>query len=107
MSVFSSLAQTITNLLKTTDVAINMVGRVVNSGDNYLQTVERHAIDYNYESQLVSAKRREQLEDQFALLTPSQRKLIREGNLFEQLTESAAQPVKTTKSRTKTTKSTN
>ena len=78
----SKLAQSIVNLLTAVDTSVNMVNRVVNSADQYVQTVERHAEDYNYSSKLVSLKRREQLEDQYKLLTPEQRKFLNSEDIF-------------------------
>lgn len=75
-SVFASFATTCTNLLGTVNTAANLANRAVNTIDQYAQTVERHAIDYNYSSQLVSAKRREQMEEEYKLLTPAQKEAL-------------------------------
>ena len=72
-SPLAALATTITGLLSTVNTSANLINRTVNVIDQYAQTVERHAIDYNYSSQLMSAKRREQLEAQYKLLTPEQK----------------------------------
>ncbi len=89
MNVFTKMAQTITNLLTAADTAVNMVNRGINTADQYVQTVERHAVDYNYSSQLVSAKRREQLEEQYRLLSENEkvalRKAIQSENPFDSL----------------------
>jgi hypothetical protein len=87
MNPFTKFAQTVVNLLTAVDTSVNMVNRVVNSADQYVQTVERHAEDYNFNSKLMSAKRREQLEEKYKLLTPEQRKLMSETNPFEALAE--------------------
>jgi hypothetical protein len=78
----SKLAQSIVNLLTAVDTTVNMVNRAVNSADQYVQTVERHAEDYNYSSKLVSLKRREQLEIELKLITPEQRKLMDSEDIF-------------------------
>lgn len=85
MNPFTKLAGTVVNLLGAVDTTINMANRIVNSADHYVQTVERHASDYNYSSHLVSLKRREQMEEQYKLLTPEQKKLMSEANPFEAL----------------------
>lgn len=85
MNPFTKLAQTCVNLLSAVDTTINMTNRIVNSADHYVQTVERHASDYNYSSQLISAKRREQLEEQYKLLTPEQKALLSKVNPFDAL----------------------
>ena len=85
MNPFTKLAQTCVNLLNAADTTINMANRIVNSADHYVQTVERHASDYNYSSQLISAKRREQLEEQYKLLTPEQKVLLSKANPFDAL----------------------
>lgn len=87
MNVFTKLGQTCVNLLGALDTTINMTNRIVNSADHYVQTVERHASDYNYSSQLMSAKRREQLEQQYALLTPEQKKAMKSDNPFDNFEE--------------------
>ena len=85
LNPFTKLAGTLVNLLSAADTTINMANRIVNSADHYVQTVERHASDYNYSSQLISAKRREQLEAQYKLLTPEQKALMEATNPFEAL----------------------
>ena len=87
----TKLAQSVVNLLTAVDTTVNMVNRVVNSADQYVQTVERHAEDYNYSSQLVSLKRREQLEEQYKLITPEQRKLMDSGNIFDHIEPTTVQ----------------
>lgn len=83
MNPITKLAQTIVNLLGAFDTTINMTNRLVNSADHYVQTVERHASDYNYSSSLVSAKRREQLEQEYKLLTPEQKQAMSKVNPFD------------------------
>ena len=92
MNVFKSFGATLVNLLNAVDTTVNMANRLVNTGDNYLQTVERHAVDYNYESQVVSAERREQLEITYAQLTPAQKKALikaknKDVSIFDQIME--------------------
>lgn len=82
-SVFASLGVTLVNLLGTVNTTANLANRAVNTIDQYAQTVERHAIDYNYSSQLVSAKRREQLEQQYKLLSPEQKALLDKEDIFD------------------------
>jgi Spy/CpxP family protein refolding chaperone len=86
MNPFTKLAQTCVNLLTAMDTTINMANRLVNSADHYVQTVERHASDYNYSSHLVSLKRREQLEEQYKVLTPEQKKLMESDDPFAYVT---------------------
>lgn len=86
MNPFTKLAHTCVNLLNAADTTINMANRIVNSADHYVQTVERHASDYNYSSHLVSLKRREQLEEQYKLLTPEQKKLMESEDPFATVT---------------------
>lgn len=82
MSVISKFAQTLVNLLGAVDTTVNMANRVVNTADNYVQTVERHAVDYNFESQVVSAKRREQLAEKYRLLSDTEKQAMRSANPF-------------------------
>ncbi len=71
-SIFGAFAVTLTNLFGT-----------VNTIDQYAQTVERHAVDHNYSSLLVSAKRREQMEQQYRLLTPAEKEMLnKSGDIF-------------------------
>lgn len=81
-SPFTALAVTITGLLATVNTSANLINRTVNTLDQYAQTVERHAEDYNFQSKVVSAKRREQLEQQFKLLTPEQKKAMDNVDIF-------------------------
>lgn len=76
-SILSSFATTITGLLSTINTTANLANRTVNTIDQYAQTVERHAEDYNYSSKLVSLKRREQLEEQFRLLSDEEKSALR------------------------------
>ncbi len=99
MNVFQSLAQTTVNLLATFNTLFNMTNRIVNAGDNYVQTVERHAEDYNFESKIVSAKRREQIQEKYRLLDPNELQKLREAqaitNPFDNITEEQQSATKT------------
>lgn len=85
MSVFNDFTKTLSGLLSTVNTTANLANRAVNSIDQYAQTVERHAIDYNYSSSLASAKRREQLEQDFKLLTPAQKAMLDKADPFSGL----------------------
>ncbi len=78
-SIFGAFAVTLTNLFGTVNTTANLLNRTVNTIDQYAQTVERHAVDHNYSSQLVSAKRREQMEQQYALLTPQEKAMLKKA----------------------------
>lgn len=81
-SPFAALSTTLIGLLGTVNTTANLANRAVNTVDQYAQTVERHAIDFNYQSQLVSAKRREQLEQQYKLLTDEQKAMLDKVDIF-------------------------
>lgn len=83
MNVFTKLGQTFVNLLGAVDTTVNMANRIVNTADNYVQTVERHAMDYNFESEIVSAKRKQELSEKYRLLDEDQLKKLREARDFK------------------------
>ncbi len=84
-SVVNSISTTIIGLLGSVNTTANLLNRTVNSLDQYAQTVERHAIDYNYQSELVSAKRREQLQEQYKLLSETEKALLNNDDIFGNL----------------------
>jgi hypothetical protein len=84
-SMFAAFATTFTGLLSTVNTTANLLNRTVNTVDQYAQTVERHATDYNFKSQVISAKRREQLSEEYKLLSPEQKQAMSQVNPFDSL----------------------
>lgn len=73
--LFSSISITAQNLLGSVNTAANLVNRSVNSIDNVMQVAERTAVMFNRKHEIISLKEMEQIEKDYALLTPEQRAL--------------------------------